>query len=173
MSPSGRTDRRDGRLAARRDEVPGKQTAWLLSLAGFLPFGFAALFLLFVDFTNPWHSWIVDAARTYGAVILSFLGGIRWGAGIGRHDAGRQFALAVVPSLVGWLSLFMAPVFGTALLALAFAGQGAWDAFSTNGPPDPRLPAENRPLPHWMGRLRATLTFLVTGALVVIVLALA
>lgn len=163
---------RQGRLAPRREVRPGLRTAWALSLAGFLPFAAATLFVLFAARENVWHALAVDAARTYGSVILSFLGGTRWGAGLGRPDAGRQFALAVIPSLVGWFSLFTAPVYGVALLALAFAAQGAWDAFSTAPAADPRSAPVARPLPHWFGRLRAVLTFLVVGALVVMFLAL-
>ena len=164
--------RREGRLAPRREAAPGRRMAWGLSLAGFVPFLVMALFVLVADRSSVWHDVIVDAGRTYGAVILSFLGGARWGAGLGRRDAGRQFALAVVPSLVGWLSLFMADLYGVALLALAFAAQGAWDAFSAAPATDPRRAPADRPLPHWFGRLRAWLTFLVVGALVVTFLAL-
>ena len=163
---------REGRLAPRREEAPGKSTAWTLSLAGLVPFAIVAVTLLVIDRTSVWHALAVDAGRTYGAVILSFLGGTRWGAGLDRADAGRQFALAVVPSLVGWFSLFMADVYGVALLALAFAAQGAWDAFSTAPAPDGRRAPLDRPLPHWFGRLRATLTFMVVGALVTMFLAL-
>lgn len=163
---------REGRLAPRREDAPGLRMAWALSLAGYIPFLAVALFLLVADRSSVWHGWMVDAARTYGAVILSFLGGTRWGAGLGRADAGRQFAFAVVPSLVGWVSLFMADVYGVALLALAFAAQGAWDAFATSPAPDARRAPVSRPLPHWFGRLRATLTFMVVAALVVMFLAL-
>ena len=146
--------------------------AWGLSLGGLVPFVVVALVAVAAERSGVWHALAIDAGRTYGAVILSFLGGTRWGAGLGRADAGRQFALSVVPSLVGWLSLFMAPLYGVALLALAFAAQGAWDAFSTAPAPDPRRAPVPRPLPHWFGRLRAVLTFLVVGTLVVVFLAL-
>ena len=46
----------------------------------------------------------------YGAVILSFLGGIRWGAalrGIGASQRRFDFAISVIPSLAGWAALLI------------------------------------------------------------------
>ena len=54
----------------------------------------------------------------YGAIILSFLGGIRWGTAIGPYDAGRQapeFAASVMGSLAGLSAAFL-----PAIPALAF-----------------------------------------------------
>lgn len=44
----------------------------------------------------------------YGVVILSFLGGIRWGLALKEEDgkATRDFAISVVPALVGWYAWF-------------------------------------------------------------------
>lgn len=169
----------DGRLAEPAAEIPGARTAWALSLAGALPFAAAALFTLVAGRESLWFDWAVDVARTYGAVILSFVAGIRWGAALrGRprafavpdHASGRIFALSTVPSLVGWLSLFMEPVFGLPLLAAAFAVQGAWDAFS--GPSTFGSAADGRDaLPLWFVRMRVTITFIVVVCLLVTVVA--
>ena len=90
----------------------------------------------------------------YGAVILSFLGGIRWGAAIGEPRGTRQntdFAGSVVSSLLGWLSLLLSPVLGLSLMIAAFLLQGLWDVLSV----------EKGRLPQWFGKLRMALT---TGA---------
>ena len=53
------------------DDVP--LTVFLLTAAGFLPFGalsFGAVFL-----PAEAHAWILPAQHAYAAVILSFLGG--------------------------------------------------------------------------------------------------
>ena len=171
--------RSDGRLSDPAAEVPGAATAWALSLAGALPFVAAALFAVVVGRESLWFDWTIDVARTYGAVILSFVGGIRWGAALrGRprafstadHRAGRTFAVSVVPSLAGWLALLMEPVFGIAFLAAAFAVQGVWDAFS--GPSAFGSDATEDALPLWFVRLRVTITFIVVASLVVTFLAL-
>ena len=46
----------------------------------------------------------------YAAAILSFLGGARWGIAMGYADAGKQmrdFAVAILPALVGWVAVFL------------------------------------------------------------------
>ena len=52
----------------------------------------------------------------YGASILSFLGGVRWGMLVnpGAPIAGSwlQYSYAVAPSLVAWSALLMPPVTG-------------------------------------------------------------
>ena len=130
-----------------------------------IPFAFGALFLVSAG-GSVWAGWILDALMTYAAVILSFLGGIRWGAALfhagpaGRRTAsGATFIASVVPSLAGWVALFPPEPVGLGLLVLAFAAQGAWDA----------LAAQSGRLPDWFGRLRVAITL---GAVVSLVLAL-
>lgn len=171
------------RLSEPVTAVPGARTAWALSLAGALPFVFASLFLLIADRDNVWFGWFVDVVRTYGAIILSFVGGIRWGAALqarprafaARDDgAGRTFALSVVPSLAAWIALAMEPVFGFAFLAAAFAAQGAWDGLS--GPSTfARAGGAEAPgrLPLWFVRLRTTITFIVVACLLLALFAVA
>jgi hypothetical protein len=96
---------KDVPLAARR-----------LGLAGLIPFaGLAALaHLTEGDLAAAWLAG-------YGAAILSFMGGCRWGfaaAGLGEGPALRPLALAVAPSLWAWLSLGAPRPFDLELLAL-------------------------------------------------------
>lgn len=51
-------------------------SAWLLGLAGLIPFVTAAGIVWF-DPEN--RNEAVSAITAYGAIVLSFLGGIRWG----------------------------------------------------------------------------------------------
>ena len=171
-----------GRLSEPQTAAPGARLAWLLSLAGALPFWAAALFLLVAGRESLWFDWFVDVARTYGAVILSFVGGIRWGAALEERPrpfaapaaaAGRTFALSVVPSLAGWFSLFLEPVFGLALLAAAFALQGVWDAFSGPSPFAAGAGGRGAALPLWFVRLRVVITLLVVPALLLGLVAIA
>ena len=84
-------------------------TAILLGLCGLIPFlacGFGAVWVL-----QP-----VNAARllaalvTYGAVILSFLGAVHWGAvledEVGLADRPR-LVLGILPALIAWASLLV------------------------------------------------------------------
>jgi hypothetical protein len=91
--------------------------AWL-TLAGIIPFAAATLgsFL-----SGPLGSFAAFALLAYGAVILSFLGGIHWGLAIARPDPSfARLGLGVLPSLIGWTALLLGGRFGLLLLALAF-----------------------------------------------------
>lgn len=110
-----------------------RKMVWALSLSGVIPFALATLFLVFVGKGHPLQPVAVDALKTYGAVILSFLGGIRWGLALEATD--RRFAAwvhvaSVIPSLVGWFALFLPDAMAFGVLAVAFAAQGAWDSFA-------------------------------------------
>jgi hypothetical protein len=128
--------------------IPG--TALLLGLAGLIPFAAGALAL--------WaHLPMLDAdlglklVIGYGALILSFLGGIRWGTALGPYGASRQsgeFAASVLGSLAGLASLFIPSVPALTLLIGGFLMQALWDVTSV----------EAGRLPAWFGRLRMLLT---------------
>lgn len=129
-----------------------------LALAGFLPFLALVLWLAGSGDDHPWHDTTITMLKAYGAVILSFLGGIRWGLATGRDDGAtaRILMLSTVPSLAGWAAMALPDAHAFALLAVAFAAQGAWDQFAVHrgGAPD------------WFGRLRMRLTLLVVVAMV-------
>lgn len=170
----------DGRLSEPATSVPGARTAWALSLAGALPFVVSALFLLIAGRESLWFDWALDVARTYGAVILSFVAGIRWGAalrarpvafGAGDEGTGRTFFVSVIPSLAAWFSLLLEPIFGLAFLSAVFALQGVWDAYS--GPRTFGPDTGTAPLPLWFVRLRVTITFIVVASLLLALVAVA
>lgn len=76
----------------------------LLGYAGVLPFAGLALAVLVID--GAWQDLAVRAFLAYGAVILSFLGGIRWGAAArATHPRNGEYVLAVLPSLWAWAFL--------------------------------------------------------------------
>ena len=117
------------------DENTIPRTALILGLAGALPFWAMALVLLF-SHSALMAAFAVKGGIAYGAVILSFLGGIRWGEALkpyGRRERAWAFSLSVVPSLAGWAALLM-----------------------------PAIPA----LSGWFGKLRAILTSLAVTALI-------
>jgi hypothetical protein len=88
-----------------------RKTAWALTLAGLIPFiGGAVVMALNADFETGDSVLYARAGRAlmlYGAVILSFLGGIRWGAALSGDGAeGAVLTLSVVPSLAAWGLVF-------------------------------------------------------------------
>ena len=123
----------------------------LLGLAGLIPFWALAIGLLAHGAFGLAPASLDTALASYGALILSFLGGIRWGLAVPAGDPGPQFAISIVPSLVAW-ALLAAPepwrlvALGLALLIL--------------GPIDLGL-VRSGFAPAWFGRLRLILS---TGA---------
>ena len=90
------------------------RAALALGYAGLIPFAAGALATWALG-GEP-RAAAAFALAGYGAVIVSFLGGIHWGLGFVRGDAVR-FVWGVVPSLVAWPALLLPPAAGLALLA--------------------------------------------------------
>lgn len=136
-----------------------RRTAWLLSLAGWIPFGALTIGLWVLVPDHVHYPLIIAALKTYGAVILSFLGGMRWGIALKYTDevlARKTFIYAVLPSLLAWVSLYLPVPYVFAVLALGFAGQGAWDAFA----------GDKGAFGLWFVKIRMVLTLLVSGSLI-------
>ena len=149
-------------MADRPPRLSVEQTATMLALLGFVPFAFFTALLLadpgllsVQDDTGSPAALLVPALKLYAAIVLSFVGGIRWGVAIMQREGGREEAQALVlaagPSLIGWFSFFMGEPWSFAVLAAAFAATGWWDG----------LLAGNKGVPAWFGRLRVLLTVLV------------
>lgn len=94
--------------------VTTPRAALALGYAGLIPFVAGAL-ATWVLGDEP-RAAAAFALVGYGAVIVSFLGGIHWGLGFLRGDAVR-FVWGVVPSLVAWPALLLPAAAGLALLA--------------------------------------------------------
>ncbi len=98
-----------------------QRTARLLTLAGAIPFVVLAGMLFIGESYDVSRRQSYDKSQTalalqllttYAAVILSFLGGIQWGIGIGFSESAPRsattlFYLSVVPSLLAWAMLFV------------------------------------------------------------------
>jgi hypothetical protein len=94
---------------------PGAE-AWALGIAGLLPFvaGAAGLWLLPLE----WAGLAALALLTYGAVIVSFLGGIHWGLAMQLAQTRRGLLIwGVLPSLLAWAGLLLNSVWGLLLMA--------------------------------------------------------
>lgn len=130
-------------------------SALLLGAAGLIPFvGLAGLVL--AGLPGPFGLAPRAALVAYGAVIASFLGGIRWGIAAARGLGFADYALAVVPSLVAWSALALpAPLDLRALGGLVVV----W------GLVDQDLPRRGV-APGWLGRLRLALSAVAGLALI-------
>lgn len=94
----------------------------LLGWSGVLPFALAVATALVLP---AWAGLAAAAFVCYGAVILSFLGGARWGRGLAGGVGPGRFVEAVVPSLIGFCALLLLHVTWVALLLLAL-GFAIW-----------------------------------------------
>ncbi|MCE3002980.1 MAG: DUF3429 domain-containing protein [Xanthomonadaceae bacterium] len=148
---------------AEPDERRIPASALALGLGGVIPFAACAAALYVLDEARL-QAEAAQAMAAYGAVILSFLGGVRWGSALSlpRAQLTPELVLAVIPSLLGWCALLLPGTTQPLLaLGLGFAvfgvldvregGRGAW--------------------PAWYPRLRFVLTLLVLACLVAALLA--
>lgn len=139
--------------------------AALFGFAGALPFAYFAA-SLWLPPPFPSVPFAFGGGLIYGAVILSFLGGIRWGTALAMADGEHRsmtFVLSVLPALAGWVALALPPLLGVGLLIAGFLLQAQWDVISV----------EQGRLPGWFGKLRMLLTAAAVLSLLAMLLRLA
>lgn len=94
----------------------------LLGWSGTLPFVLAVVAAALMP---RWAGLAAAAFVAYGAVILSFLGGARWGRALAGDVGPGRFVEAVLPSLIGFAALLLLHTQWIALALLA-AGFAVW-----------------------------------------------
>ena len=141
--------------------IKSPNIALVLGFSGAIPFISLAFVLVFgipQSFDNA-VLWL----RSYGALILSFLGGVTWGQvmhhrtiEVNLEGLNKYFVISVCPALLGWLSILIEPVPGMAVLTISFILIFFTDIkFATD-----------YFVPPWYIRLRKVLTCLVLISLV-------
>lgn len=125
-----------------------RNAAIALGAAGALPFVGLGIGLWLLP--APQAAWSLGALIAYGAVILSFLGGIHWGIAL-QSGSPRRFAISVVPSLLAWLALLLPSTLALSLLIVCLVAQLVLDL-------QVRLAA-------WFRLLRLALTATAAGSL--------
>jgi len=147
----------------RTPTPPSPFGARLVGFAGLIPFAGTGVL--------SWISWPSDMAQAalqaqlvYAAIILSFLGGIRWGIAMTKRGHfkrrapdgfGSELALAGVPAVVGWGVLFISLPAALVVFSLFFTAQALSDLRAV----------KSQDAPDWFGPLRIQLTFFVVLAL--------
>lgn len=140
-----------------------KRLVHLLGYGGLIPFVLLALACWVVH--PGWLGAFIKGQLAYGIAILSFLGGIHWGAallsqGLSPDQTKKALAWGVALALVAWFATMMGG-FGFAVLMAGFVA--AYQA-------DKRLFAWYR-IPDWFLLLRLRLTCSVVAALALTVIA--
>jgi len=109
-------------MPASTPNPPLSLTTQALGIAGLLPFIAGAAMLALGP--AAWHDAAARAVLAYGALIVSFLGGIHWGTPTtAAHDGARRWG--VVPSLLAW-PLLLLPSVRLALIGIAAALALCW-----------------------------------------------
>ncbi|WP_054111387.1 DUF3429 domain-containing protein [Brevundimonas sp. AAP58] len=111
----------------------GRTMAWALALAGLIPFvGCAAL----AAWGGPHRELWLFALLGYAAVILSFLGGTRWGAALASGSPDPvTLALSNAPALVAWAALLPLPLSDPIRLGVVSAGLASMWLWDRRRPP--------------------------------------
>ena len=126
-----------------------RSVAWL-GYGGLLPFlALAPASLLDHHHGAVWS----DALFAYGAIILSFVGALHWGFAMSLPDLSERqrsalYIWSVVPALIAWPALLLAPAAAAVLLVGGFTVHYLVD----------RNLARHATLPPWYLTLRLRLT---------------
>lgn len=127
-----------------------------LGFGGLIPF----IVLAALTLVGPegWKDWVSGGLIAYGAVILSFLGGITWGLAVTRERKPDPLYLAsMAPFFAAWVALLLPRFPGLLLLMAAFLGSLINDF----------LLKKAGLSPGWFFSLRVTLTAIVVACLAV------
>jgi hypothetical protein len=129
--------------------------AWAAALAAFLPFAALAAALLATGRTSAMSGLLADAFKMWSAIVLAFLGGIRFGLDMRAGPAdGRALSIATLAALSGWGAMFLPDAWCIPVLMVAYGAHGAWDS----------LAAFRGEAPAWFGNLRIVMTLLIVAA---------
>ena len=135
-----------------------------LGVAGLAPFWILTLALVTGVGFGYDRASIAFALAAYGAVILSFTGGIRWGIAVTAEEqepATREYAISVIPSLLGWAALLLPAEWQLGTLAALVIAVGLFDYGMVC----------RETAPEWFGRLRLILAGGAGAALIIAAIA--
>ncbi|GAU92775.1 hypothetical protein RvY_04815 [Ramazzottius varieornatus] len=138
------------------DIKKGPLPAVVLGAAGLIPFISAPWMCMTVGEFDP--AWELSQVA-YGACILSFLGGARWGLSLspirvpGLSPSWENMGMAVAPAVLSWLSLLMPSPVGILTVGSGLLATGYLD-ITTAG------------YPTWYKGLRLVLTAVAVGSMI-------
>ena len=128
--------------------------ALALGFSGLIPFVSVPVYIITTGIYMP---DICFAQTAYGAVILSFLGGVRWGHAVSNPSSTlsvswTSLGQSVIPSLIAWPALLLPVPFSTLVVAVGLGGLAYYDIIASAYAP-------------WFKALRFVLSFIAVIAL--------
>lgn len=106
--------------------------AIVYGFGGVIPFLFPPLYFL----VGSYSSFLATSQLMYGASILAFIGGVKWGSAVAKGDISHeQIGWSTVPSLVAWLSLLVPEPIGFLMVSSGLVGALYMDLVSSKYPP--------------------------------------
>lgn len=138
--------------------APAPRLALWLALSGLVPYLIVAAWLPFAD--RLLGDDLIVALIKYAAVVLGFLGGVRWGAELARAPDAPNLKRLMFGGLItvpAWIALLMTdqPLWSIGILVLLGFAQLNWDLAS----------ARVGLLPGWTYRMRIALTLIATACM--------
>lgn len=139
------------------DRIP--PAAVILTALGFVPFAALAMGTVFLP--EEHRQPALQFQHLYGAVILSFLGGIYWGWEMAicyaqtRPVSSARLLIGILPPLFGWLALLLPGTLPSFALAACFCILLAYDLWRTT----------QHQVPRWYPALRIPITVVVVTSL--------
>jgi len=137
----------------------------MLGYGGVIPFAATAMLVATTWPSQTGHD-ALNAQIIYGAIVLSFLGGVRWGAVMAQFGdmatrppqaLGPALIRSILPPAAGWLCVLVPPAGALIALCLVYLGQYLGDVSA----------AKDGTLTQWYGALRGPLTLLAIASLLV------
>jgi len=113
------------------NDLPLPRIVFVATSLSLLPL-FIALLLVIAPGVAPLDPLVVERAIIgYAALLLAFLGGVRWGIRAGSGTGtDRTYLIGALGALVGLITLVLPFQPAIAILTVGFAGQGAWDVWA-------------------------------------------
>lgn len=123
--------------------------AVVYGFGGLIPFVFPPIYFTLVSYSP----FLVTSQLVYGATILAFVGGIKWGNAVAKNDVSHiHIGLSTIPSLVAWGSLLVPEPIGLLVVSSGLVGALYIDLLSSSYPP-------------WFSAMRSTLTVVAVSSL--------
>ena len=105
------------------------------------------------------HFWAAQILTHYGAIILTFMGGVHWGIALTTQDRNRVYlyTVGIMPSLISVVAILLPAKYALLVLVAGFIALLLYDLCLVR----------KEVLPAWYGGLRLNLTLTVALCLII------